>query len=95
MKRVPPRGVVSVSSIGGLGLGVLFPFTPSGGWGGGGVRGGVLGVLFPFPSPSTGLVWATKHLRVNGTRERRVDLSLPRGKRERERNVIFCRGRMG
>ena len=74
-------GVVSVYSIGGVG--------------GGGFRGGGLGVLFPFPSPSTGLVWVTKHLRVNGTRERRVDLSLPRGKRERERNVIFCRGRMG
>ena len=37
MKIVPPRGVVSISSIGGWGLGVLFPFTPSGGWGGGGV----------------------------------------------------------
>ena len=80
-------GVVSVYSIGG--------------GGGGGFRGGGLGVLFLFPSPSTGLEWATKHLRVNGTRERRVylslprDLSLPRGKRERERNAIFCRGRMG
>ena len=94
MKIVPPRGVVSVSSIGGCCFRLLHRGSGGGG-GGGGFRGGGLGVLFPFPSPSTGLVWATKHLRVNGTRERRVDLSLPRGKRERERNVIFCRGRMG
>ena len=77
-----------------MGFGGVVSLYSMGGWGGG-FRGGGLGVLFPFPSPSTGLVWATKHLRVNGTRERRVDLSLPRGKRERERNAIFCRGRMG